>query len=211
MSVSERVDVAATLVVVVAAIAMWVSRSSPTGNEDGLPSKINEGSVADSNALHIGPANPDLLLIEYVDFQCPFCARIGPLVDSLLTEFPNELALALVHYPLPTHPEAVAASVAVECAERQSSARAYVRVLWEHQERFASHPWVEVASRAGVPDSVEFAHCVGLPPDSFPRIAAGQRLAAGSSVAATPGLYVEGRRSSGSTLRRDIERVLGRR
>jgi len=67
-----------------------------------------------------GPADAPVTLVEFSDFQCPYCARASDLVNELLSRYPETLNVVYVHYPLPMHEWARPAAVASQCAARQS-------------------------------------------------------------------------------------------
>ena len=73
----------------------------------------------------IGAKKPKVTLIEYSDFECPFCQRFHPTTKQLLEKYPNDVALVYRHFPLESiHPNARAYAVASECAGQQGK-------LWE--------------------------------------------------------------------------------
>lgn len=67
--------------------------------------------------------NPDapVTIVEYSDFQCPYCARGFQTVEQLLEKYPNEVKFVFQHFPLvQIHPWARPAAIATECAANQS-------------------------------------------------------------------------------------------
>jgi protein-disulfide isomerase len=52
-----------------------------------------------------GPATAPISLVEFSDFECPFCAITAPVVRQLLLAYPSQLRFAFKHYPLPMHKE----------------------------------------------------------------------------------------------------------
>lgn len=66
--------------------------------------------------------NPDapVTLVEFSDFQCPFCARAGATVQQLLERYPDNVRLVYLHLPLSNHPWAMPAAIAAECTGQQS-------------------------------------------------------------------------------------------
>lgn len=67
----------------------------------------------------IGPADAPVVIVEFSDFQCPYCKLAEPTVKQLIAKYPTEVRLAYAHYPLPNHPWAKPAAVATECAISQ--------------------------------------------------------------------------------------------
>ena len=66
-----------------------------------------------------GPANAPVELIEFSDFQCPFCMRANPAVQQVLTTYGDRVHFVYRHYPLPNHPNARPAAEASACAAEQ--------------------------------------------------------------------------------------------
>lgn len=170
---------------------------------DGWESKLDVG-------LRIGPPTSPLTIVEFMDFQCPFCRRFAAETDSLRAEYP-EVALVVVHFPLNNHRHAVPAAIAAECAARQSRFEAMYRTLFIQQDSLGVKPWNQFASDAGIIDLAGFELCMSLPSDSFPRIAAGRALALESGITGTPGVWVNGwqrpRGALGLTQLRDSARA----
>jgi protein-disulfide isomerase len=102
-----------------------------------------ESSVgADANAVHKpyeialfgaavrGPKDAPVTIVEFSDFQCPYCAKATPLIDELLREYPRDLNFVYKNFPLPMHPNAEPAARAAIAAGRQGK-------FWEmHDELF---------------------------------------------------------------------------
>jgi protein-disulfide isomerase len=77
-----------------------------------------------------GKADAKVTLIEYSDFECPYCAKHIASVDQALKDFPNDVRVVYRHFPLSFHPNAQKAAVASECAAKQGK-------FWEmHDELF---------------------------------------------------------------------------
>lgn len=69
-----------------------------------------------TDADHIrGSQNAKVTLVEYSDFECPFCARFHPTVQAMLDEFGDDVAWVYRHYPLNFHPMARPSALASEC------------------------------------------------------------------------------------------------
>ena len=51
-----------------------------------------------------GPANAPVEMVEFSDFQCPFCQRAGPTVTQVFATYGDRIRFVYRHYPLPNHP-----------------------------------------------------------------------------------------------------------
>lgn len=67
-----------------------------------------------------GNADAPVTIVEFSDFQCPYCARGAETVEQLLEQYPNDVKFIFMHYPLGFHPWARPAAIASECAANQS-------------------------------------------------------------------------------------------
>ena len=84
-----------------AAIAEIVKRGpqQPKVLEDPVPITIG-------NAPFKGPAKARITLVEFSDFQCPYCAAAVSKLDAVLKMYPNDVRLVFKQFPLDTHPQA---------------------------------------------------------------------------------------------------------
>ncbi len=79
----------------------------------------------------IGPADAPITIVEWSDYQCPFCKRVHPVVEQVLTEYKDKVRFFFRDYPLPFHKQAMPASEAVHCARDQGKYWEYHRSLFE--------------------------------------------------------------------------------
>lgn len=75
-----------------------------------------------------GPENAPVTLIEFSDYQCPFCRRAEPTVKQVLERYPTQVRFVYRHFPLEMHPRAKPASEAAACAGAQGK-------FWEYHEK----------------------------------------------------------------------------
>jgi protein-disulfide isomerase len=88
-------------------------------------------SVDATNAASVeGPANAPAQLIEFADFQCPYCQKVNPDINKLLQEFKGRLAVAYKDFPLPMHANAQKAAEAARCAGEQGKYWEYHNALF---------------------------------------------------------------------------------
>lgn len=72
-----------------------------------------------------GNRNAKVMLVEYSDFECPFCMRFRPTLEQVLDEYGDDVALTYRHYPLTFHPQAQKAAEASECVYDQGGDDAF--------------------------------------------------------------------------------------
>lgn len=107
----------------------------------------------------IGPADADIVIVEFVDYECPFCRRAEGALRRIREEFAERVAVVYLHYPLQNHPNAYDAARFVECGAKQGRFEQVHHLLFSAITLQGLDP-AAVASDAEVPDSSEFVRCV---------------------------------------------------
>lgn len=111
-------------------------------------------------AAEKGPSTRRVFVLEYSDFQCPFCKRVQSTLAKLRKKYYNEVQFGYRHFPLPFHKEAKSLSQAVECARDQNK-------FWQLQDLFyknisssaSDNEILDLARLAGVENIREFESC----------------------------------------------------
>lgn len=139
-----------------------------------------------------GPENAPVTIVEFSDYQCPFCARVEPLIEQVLEANEGKVRLVYKHFPLESiHPFAMGAAKAAVAAQKQGK-------FWEmHEKLFANQRQLQ-------PDKLkEFAREIGLDlaqferdmnsPETERKVRDDMRLARRVGVRGTPTIFVGGR------------------
>lgn len=101
--------------------------------------KVIRTPVKVGNAPTQGTTGAPVTLLEYSDFQCPFCQRAFPTVQQVLQEYEGKVLFAYKHYPLNSiHPRAQKAAEAAECARDQDKFWEFHDKLFETQSDWAN-------------------------------------------------------------------------
>jgi Na+/H+ antiporter NhaA len=161
--------------------------------------------AVDPERDHIrGPNKSPVTLVEYGDFECPYCGQAEPVVRELLAGY-GDLRYAWRHLPLTdVHPHAALAAAGSEAAAQQDK-------FWEMHDQLLDHQGALTAK-----DLVRYAADIGLDADRFTRdlragvgdaqIAADLESADLSGVSGTPTFFINGRRLYGAY---DIDTLSG--
>ncbi|UVT20567.1 MAG: DsbA family protein [Nitrospira sp.] len=81
----------------------------------------------------IGAAEAPVTIIEFSDFECPYCRRSVPILKELLVKYPNKLKLVYRDFPGPNHRQAQLAAQAAQCAAEQNR-------FWEYHDALFTRP-----------------------------------------------------------------------
>ena len=139
-----------------------------------------------------GPADARITIVEFSDFQCPFCGRLAPVLKQLQDAYPSDIRLIFRNLPLRSiHPQAAAAAQAGLCAGAQGKFWQMHDAMYADQNSLGVAALKQKAQRLGL-DMTRFNQCMASGEGSASIKAdeeAGQRLA----VVGTPASFVNGR------------------
>ncbi len=138
-----------------------------------------------------GPDSAPVTVVEFADFECPFCQRIAPELDGLLEKRQGKVRFVYKFMPLSMHPHGEPAARAAIAAQAQGK-------FWEmHHQLFANGTHLEDG------DLESYAKALGLDlgrfrtdlqsPATKARLDADRKLADGLGVKGTPTLFINGR------------------
>jgi protein-disulfide isomerase len=106
---------------------------------------------------HQGNINASITLVEYGDFQCPYCRRAHPLVKRLLRERANDLLFVFRNFPLrKIHPHAYISAVTAEAAGKQGKFWEMHDLIFENQNKLTTNYLLSLAEDIGL-DLAQFA------------------------------------------------------
>lgn len=148
-------------------------------------------AVASSGHPELGPAGAPVTMVEFGDFECPFCKRAEDTVKQLRTKYGDRIKLVYMDFPLPNHPHALDAAKAARCAGEQGKFWQYHDQLFADQSKLAPPDLKTDAKKLGL-DAAQFDACLDqakYEADVQRDIAEGKRL----GVDRTPTFYIDGR------------------
>lgn len=161
---------------------------------------VQAASAANGNiADHVfGPTSAKVTLIEYGDFQCPYCGAVHPQLKTITTEYQNQVTFIFRNFPLTTiHPNARAAAAAVESAGLQGKYWQMHDVVYENQST-----WENLTGDTLTNTFASLAAGVGVDKDKFiaglsdatinQKISYDQAIGKKLGVNATPSFYLNG-------------------
>jgi protein-disulfide isomerase len=141
-----------------------------------------------------GPQDAPVTIVEFSDFQCPFCRRAEPTVKQLLDRYQDRVRFVYRHFPLEMHPRARPAAEAAACADAQGR-------FWDYHEKLFAGGLEDAdlqryASELGL-DTAAFQQCVS---EHKTKDVVSSDFEAGKAagVSGTPAFFVNGLMISGA-------------
>ena len=195
-ALADQARVGVLVASVLAAVLGWMLLRLAAHRHPGSADESLDPPV-DPDRDHIrGPADAPLTLVEYGDFECPFCARATGAVADLRERFGDQLRYVFRHLPLSdVHPHAQLAAEAAEAAAAQGKFWPMYDRLFAHQDRLATTDLLEHAAAVGL-DVPRFARDLGAGRYTR-RVQQDVESAEVSGVGGTPTFFIGGRRHTG--------------
>jgi protein-disulfide isomerase len=157
-----------------------------------------------------GKASAPVTVVEFSDFQCPYCARATPALREIESAYPNDVRVVWKHLPLGFHQNAMPAALAAEAAREQGGAAKFWAMhdkLFANQAALSTETYQRYARELGL-DVARFQRDMAHPKLKA-RVEEDAQLAKKVGVSGTPTFVVNGERVVGSNaLRTAVERQL---
>jgi len=162
--------------------------------------------VAEAGRPSRGPAGAPVEIVEFSDFQCPFCLRAHPTVTQVLSTYGDRIRFVYRNYPLPNHPNAWPAAEAAACAGEQGKFWEYHDRLFDNQSKLGEADLKQHAAALAL-DTAKFDACVDshkYKSDVDADVAAGEE----AGVSGTPAFFINGRQLDGAQPFETFKRVI---
>lgn len=218
-----------TLGFLILATCMLRGSCSADSFENTNPIVVNTGGDATGGAApsgsvpaiteddHVrGNKNAPVTLIEYSDFECPYCGAFVPTVEQALAKYKDQVRLVYRHFPLSFHPSALPAALAAECAAEQGKFWEFHDAMFKNQTNLTNAYFKQLAATNKL-NTTKFNDC--LSSQKYLDKVQNQAAAGGAAgVNNTPGTFVIDKDGSATpitgavpaaTLNAAIEKALG--
>jgi protein-disulfide isomerase len=162
--------------------------------------------AAAANSPVRGVTKAPVELVEFSDFQCPFCLRARPTVQKVLDTYGNSVRFVYRFYPLPNHPNARPAAEAAACADDQGKFWPYFDRLFAQPGNLADADLKKAGADVGL-DVPKFTQCVDSHASSA-RIEADLRAGQDAGVVGTPTFFINGRELTGAQPFEEFKRLI---
>jgi predicted DsbA family dithiol-disulfide isomerase len=166
--------------------------------------------VSLEGAPRLGSAKAAITVVEYADYECPYCQQVYPALQKLEKEYDGKLSVVFKDCPLPMHPHAKKAAEAANCAKEQGKFWEYNNTLFENPGKLDT-PQLKDYSKALGLNTTEFDKCL----DSGAETAKVEKATADAQslgISGTPSFFINGHFYNGAmkyeTLRDVVEQEL---
>jgi len=148
-----------------------------------------------------------ITVVEYSEFQCPFCSRVLPSVKRLMAEYKGKVRWIVRDFPLSFHQRARPAAIAAHCAAKQDKYWYMYNELFDNQRALEDKDFEKYAKNIKGLKFDEWKACTEKPGDVEKLI--DKNFATGSKlgVSGTPAFFINGRRLSGALPYEEFQRV----
>ena len=138
----------------------------------------------------VGPANAKITIIEFSDFQCPYCSRGYETMEEVKKMYPNDVRVVFKHFPLPFHKEAEPSARASWAAQQQGNFWEYHALLFKNQAKLGSAYYLEAAKELKL-DVDKFQKDMASPAAAA-QVKEDNEIGAKNGIQGTPGFFVNG-------------------
>ena len=143
-----------------------------------------------------GPESAKVTIVEFSDFECPFCSRATETVKQVVASYGNKVRLVFRHYPLPFHKSAQKAAEAGACAADQDAFWKLHDAMFANQDNLSVDGLKKMAADAGL-DGAKFDTCLdsGAKAELVKKDMEDGKKA---GVSGTPAFFINGHKLSGA-------------
>ncbi len=143
-----------------------------------------------------GPKDAPIVIVEFTDYQCPFCARARPNLNAAIADYKDEIFYSVRNFPLDFHAQAKKAGEATLCANEQKKYWEYSDKLWENQKALDVANLKKYAADIKL-DSKKFDEC--LDSNKFAaEVNKDQQDGMKAGVSGTPAFFINGQMVTGA-------------
>jgi protein-disulfide isomerase len=170
--------------------------AQPTGNGAGTPLSDRIEKVEITGSPIRGPTDGPVTIVEFSDFQCPFCARVLPTLQELERQYPKGVRWVFKNYPLDFHPDSLLAHKAALAAGEQGHFWEMHDLIFANQGAMKRDDLIQKASQLGL-DVKRFV--ADMDSNRLQTALDGDKAeAARLGVTGTPTFFINGKRMVGA-------------
>jgi len=157
------------------------------------PNKVYSLNIGKSYVK--GPADAKVTIVEFSDFQCPFCGQAHKLIQQIEAAYPKDVKVVYKNYPLPFHQNAMPAAKAAVAAGQQGKFWEMHDKLFANQRALSDDFYLKAAKEIGL--NIEKFKADMKSPETQALIATEQKEASQVAVRGTPTFFINGKKPQG--------------
>ncbi len=200
-------------------IAEGIAKKTLEVNYPEPKEPVYKVAVVDTDPVKYGPNAKDtkplgctgnacaITIIEYSEFQCPFCERVQPAAKRIMKEYQGKIRWIVRDFPLGFHDRARPAAIAARCAKDQGKYWEMYEEMFKNQKALSDGDFKKYAGNIKL-DTKKFDECVGKPGKIVDAIDANMKSGEKVGVTGTPAFFINGRRLSGALPYEEFKKVI---
>jgi protein-disulfide isomerase len=145
-----------------------------------------------SQSPYKGPADAPVVIVEYTDFQCPYCARLGSTLDQVMELYPGKIKIVYKSFPLSSHKYSWQAATTAMAANKKGKFWEVYKEIFANYNRINDAKLKEIRNRFGL-DTPEFEALMNSP-EIRARVASDRNEGVQVGVQGTPTVFINGKR-----------------
>lgn len=116
------------------------------------PPKVldDQVTIPVAGSPELGPPNAAITLVEFSDFQCPYCAAAVPQIQAVMKAYPTQVKLIFKQFPLSNHPQADLAATAALAAQKQGKFWQLHDAMYQSQDDLSRRAILAMAAQVGI-------------------------------------------------------------
>ncbi len=144
--------------VLITGIRVWDAFHVVPQASTDAPTRVATWRDFGVGTLRMGASAGRVTIVEFSDFECPFCLRAASYLRDLRRRYPKDITVVFRHYPM--HQFATQAAIAAQCAGHYGEFERFHDVLFQHHDSIGRTSWSRFAAEAGLADTSRFQHCM---------------------------------------------------
>ncbi|MDO8559847.1 MAG: DsbA family protein [bacterium] len=209
---ARRLVIAAAVIVGAILVAFTIAVVRQIFEENAARPGIAAGGsdpIEGKGRPSVGALNAPVTIVEFYDFECPFCREAAPIVDLIAADpaWAGKVRFVFRHFPIPdAHPNAIPAGRAAECAYLQGKFMEMRQLLFANQARLRAADLPQYARQLQL-DEDRFSRCLA-DPASYTAVEQDWRAGLRAGVEGTPTYFINGNIISGLPTRLQLEQAI---
>lgn len=184
----------------------WEEYGEETSGQSGANVGSRTYQVATSDDPAVGAEQPKVTIVEFGDFQCPFCKKAFPIIRSVASRYRDNVRLIYRDFPLPDHAQAEPAAWAGYCAAEQGVFWNFHDKVFQNQDDLSRANLINLAVQSGA-DKEKFLVCLDSPTASE-EVKEDVRAGKAAGVVGTPTWFINGYRVAGVIPEEILEEII---